>query len=195
VEERIEIPEGWARWDLQPIEPGGRRSADELMLAHGKLAGTLMTRRVVERPAGSRLRKRTLSAAVRGGFALMNRRDYRSLLASIYAEEVELDYEDLFLDFGGVQHGIEEVRHYLVSFEEAYSSVVYRPVEIVDPGGAVFAGRVDTVVTGRSSGIESRVHQGIIWALEGGRVRHQYVFREFGAALAKLRELAAATAP
>jgi hypothetical protein len=186
-----ELPEGWARWELEPIEPGGRRAADELMVARGKLAGAILTKRVMERPPGSRLRKRFLTSAVRGGFAMMNRREYDSMLGSIYAADVELAYEDLFLDASGKQHGIEEVEEYLVSVEDAYSAIVYRPAQIVDPGGSAFAASIDTTVTGRSSGIEMRVMQGIVYDLDRGRVRRQHIFREVPGAIEKLKQIVA----
>lgn len=188
-----ELPEGWVRWEVDPIEPGGRLSADELMVARGNRAGAFLTKRVLERPPGSRLRKRTLTSSVRGAFGLMNRRDYDAMLVSIYARDCELTWQGLFLDAGdaGVQRGTAEIREYLESFADVYSSVIYRPLELVDSGGTAFAGRIDTVATGRSSGIETRLEQGIVWDFELGRLKRQYIFREFGAAIAKLREIAA----
>jgi hypothetical protein len=186
-----DLPEGWVRYEVEPIEPGGRHSADELLVARGNFAGVLLTRRVLERPAGSRLRKRTMKAAIRGAFALMNRREYDAMFDSIYADDCELTWEGLFLDAGdaGVQRGMAEIRAYFGSLEDAYSAVIYRPLEIVDPGGFALAGCVDTVAVGRSSGIETRLQQGIVWEFESGRLNRQHIFREFSSALEKLGEV------
>lgn len=186
-----ELPEGWVSWTFEPLSPSARRTADELVFASGGMTRAVVAKRVLAMPAGSRLRTKFLTSAVRGGVRLLNRRDYESVLVG-YAEDCELIHDDL-LDSGpgGKKVGTVAIRRYFHDFDDAYASVTFRPVRLVDPGGSTLAGCLEVSVVGRSSGIETTVRQGFVWTFDGGLVRRHRVHREWPDAIAELRRIVA----
>lgn len=187
-----DLPPGWARYEVEPIAPGRRRTADELMVARGRLTRTVVAKRVLDLPPGSRIRRRLLVSAIRGAFGLLARRDYKGMLRG-YDEDCEIVFEDM-PDAGpeGLRRGHGAVEDWLRSLEDA-GEVAFRPEEIVDPGGPTFAGRIETTIVGRGSGIELDFQQGFLWTIHDvGLVTRQHIFRDWAPALAELKRIVAA---
>lgn len=194
-EEDIELPHGWVRWELEPIDSVGRHTADELMVSRGKLTSALVTKSVLKRKAGSKLRKRLLTAALRGGFGLTNRREYESLFRGTYAEHCELNFQSFFPDMlDGRWRGHEELLEYMSSFDDAYASMFFQPLEVVDPGGNMAGGAIKVNAVGRTTGIEIGQVFGIIYEFEDGLVFRQQILRDWPAAINEMKIRAGASA-
>lgn len=180
-----ELPEGWASWEVKPIEPGMRKSAEEILVGGGRIARAAMVRRVVERPAGSAVRRRIYTSAIRGAYGLFNRGDMRFLEGG-YAEDCDLDFQ-AFEPVGlpRAVHGRPAAAAYLRELRETLG-VLYLPRLIVDPGGATFAGMAEFRAVGKVSGIELGAEHWNLWTIEDGLVAKQTISADREAVLTEL---------
>lgn len=189
MSEQIDISDSWARWELEPIDSSGRHTVDELMILRGRLTAAFLTKKVLQRKPGSRLRTRLLTTAMRGGFGLTNRREYDLLFRSSYTEDCELSYEAFFPDMGeGTQRGPREIERYLLSFDDAYSSLAFQPCEVVDPGGESIATAIVVTAVGFTTGIEISQLTGVIYSFENGRICRQQVYRDWPTTIERLKQ-------
>jgi len=164
-----ELPPGWISWEIEPIEPGGRRKADEVLAGSVNALSRVVSRHVLRQEAGSSRRKRGLTSSVRGGFGLINRRDY-SFLDS-FAEDCHVKYAAITgLGMAADAHGPEEVRNTLEENWEPFESITQLPRVIIDAGGPQFAAGVEVIWVGKSSGLEIREFYWYVWCLENNEV-------------------------
>ncbi|CAN5555816.1 hypothetical protein BH10ACT11_BH10ACT11_08450 [soil metagenome] len=184
----IEIPQGWARWELEPIDSSGRHTTDERLMSGGNFASQFMTNKVLQRKPGSRIRKRLMTAAVRGGFGLTNRREYEALFQGTYAERCQLSFEAFFPDMAaGEWRGRDELLEYMLSFDDAYASMHFQPLEIIDAGGNLVGAAIEVSAAGRSTGIELTRVFGIVYEFEAGRVYRQDVLEDWPKAIETMK--------
>jgi hypothetical protein len=185
-----QLPDGWVQWDLEPIEPGRRKGRDELLLGRGRLARLAVARRVLHRPAGSALRRRLFSSAIRGAYGLFNRGDM-DFLAGGYTEDCHLDFE-AFESVGlpRVVEGRAAATEYLNELRDLLE-LVYLPRLVIDPGGTTIAGMADFRTIGKSSGVELGAEHWNLWTLDGGLVARQRISTDRDSVLEEARAIAA----
>ena len=186
-----ELPDGWVSWEIEPIEPGARRTADEVMASRPNGFSRLLTQRVLQQKAGSWARRRGLTTSIRGGFGLLNRQDYR-FLDSSYTPDCVVEYSGLSgLALPPVATGFKEVRDVLEEMRSPFESVVHLPAIAIDAGGPTSAAAVRTVYTGARSGLELSDTFWYCWELKGSRIKRQLVTTDRDAMFERLKKAVA----
>ena len=180
------LPEGWVSWEIEPIEPGSRRTLDERAVGRGSVSRAVVSKRVMELPAGSPIRKKFVTSAIRGAFGLMNRLEFDGMLRT-YAEDVTFQYDDgLVVGITGEGRGRQALRDFLLQFDDVFEQRLTFPRLVVDPGGATFAGFVEARTREPRSGMELTVPMWNVWTIENGVVARQVVTGVRDAALSQL---------
>jgi hypothetical protein len=180
------LPEGWVSWEVEPIEPGSKRTLDERLVGRGKLTRQLISNRALDLDAGASMRRRLLTSGIRGGYGLVNRLELDPVLR-MYAEDCEYIYDDgAPLGIAGKAHGRDEVRALFNQFDEVFEQRFYFPRLVVDPGGSRFGGVVDSRAIAHASRIEVSVRLWHAVEMRDGLIRRHLISSEREAALTRM---------
>lgn len=105
----------------------------------------------------------------------------RQRQGEVYHPEIEWDASRapwlLELGFEPLYRGHEGVRTALRSWLEAWESIEYRPVEIIDAGDDVLA-LVRITARGRASGVNVSYEHPQVWTVDEGKVTRMRVFAD-----------------
>ncbi len=176
------------RWRIETLDRDRRTLDDRLALLVPGVYRRLSVR-VLRLPAGSRVRKALLSRALQGGNAAGNRGDYdRQFL--LYAPDVEIHIDARWwaVDVDPIYRGVGGGQRMLTVLMEAFPKLRWELREVIDPGGARFACRLDFVGVGRGSEVETRQEQWHAFLTERGLVVRHHVVSTEEEALAALAE-------
>ena len=181
-----ELPEGWVSWEVEPIEPGSRRTADERLVGRGGFVRRVISNRVLDLPAGAPPRRRAFTSGVRGAFALLNRLELDGCMRA-YADDCHYFYEDgaaLGIDREGT--GREAIKRFLGQFDDVFGQRIFYPTLLIDAGGPTLVGRVEAVAQGHVSGAEVGLVTWNAWTFDRGSITEQYMSADRERVLARL---------
>src|SRR5215210_277619 len=119
------------------VHERSRRTLDQRLFLRFPRLAIASTRRLLERPPGSRLRQAALWRAMRLALEAYNRRDM-DVLGINYHPEFEYHPARNWVEAGLLEasyRGLEGHRRYVESTAEVFASEVYvKPVEMIDAG-------------------------------------------------------------
>lgn len=148
--------------------------------------------------AGARLRREAITQAVQVGFALYERREYEAV-TGFYSDEVVYDLTGM-----GEQRPPDMDEEYrghagIVEALSALKDLDLRqvPREVADPGGPLFAARVEQVFHGEgpSAGLEVGLDTGQIYSTRNGLVVRQHTYVGWDNTLSALDDARAGRPP
>ena len=176
------------RWAVEPLQRD-RRGADERLALAAPGLRRAMTKRIERAPAGSSLRRAALTRAIRTGYAALNRDDYEVAESSQHpdCELVPPGEGRGGLGFDAVYRGPQGATSFIKQWKAGFTRFRYEPREIADPGGPLFAVRVDLIGTMRGSGTEVSDEYGAVIRLKDGLVYRTRNYYEWEAALEAIR--------
>jgi ketosteroid isomerase-like protein len=166
------------RWPIEPLPPGPP-TRRERMLKTAPAALTRLNAPVFRLPAGHRIRRIALTQSIQVGFALTERRDYETVVAGMYAEDVVWDLtgmgEHRFPDADERYFGRSGV---VAALRIAGAAWAYSPVEAADAGGPLFAARVEHRYHGsqEAEGLEFALDFGHLYYMRDGLVARQETY-------------------
>jgi hypothetical protein len=155
------------RWPIDPDEFRVRLS--DRAIARLPTVTRQLWGRIVEQPAGSRLRRWIVTRILTSGWAAIDQKDWDYLEAFYDPNVTVIAGEGMVFDWGTAQ-GWAETR---MRLEQTYDAMLSdsRPVEALDFGERFVGVRVNATLTGESSGITLSREMTIVYEIaDGGRV-------------------------
>ena len=175
-------------WPVESLRVDERTRDQHFAVRYPGLARRLFAMGLRPR-AGSRMRRNTITRALRNGYSGMDRRDWE-MVGVLTHPEFELHLrspERQALDFEPVYYGNEGMIEFSEAWMDSFAAHYVQLREAGDPGGNRFAARIELVAIGEGSGAEVRVEQAIVLTVEAGLVKRHDIFASWDEALEELR--------
>ena len=184
-------------WPIAPLRPGPPTVRERMLRTAPRFAARAAAL-LLRLPAGNRLRRRAITAAIQIGFAMYERREYEAMTA-LYSADFVYDMRGLGErvppDLDIENHGHAGLVEVLSALKDMTAS--FTPSEIADGGGPAFAARVDTRLHGEgpSAGLEVAMELGHVYLVRGGLCVRQHSYLDWEETLAALDDARAGRPP